>query len=59
MFNRKMKRKTSPLAKLTLQQVKRIRALGPAVSQTELARRFGVSQATISNILLHKNYRCV
>ncbi len=53
-------RKTSWLAKLTPAQVKKVRLLyQDGESQCHLARRFKVSQSTISNILSEKVYKGV
>lgn len=41
-----------PMAKLTLDEVKQIRAAEG--SQRQIAKRFGVTQATVSDILLRK-----
>lgn len=55
------KDKTSPLSKLSPDEVRAIRRLwkGRRLSQVALAFRYGVSQATISNIVTRKVYRRV
>ena len=42
--------------KLSPRQVREIRALGRDVTQTELAKRFGVSRSTIGKILHHQTH---
>lgn len=44
----------NPAAKLTLDQVTEIRQLAGSMSQTRIAKRYGVHQATISQIVLRK-----
>jgi len=54
------KRKVSWLAKLTPAQVRRIRqAYAQGTTMMKLAARYGVSQATISNIVRWKTYRTI
>lgn len=47
------------LAKLTPQQVRHIRTSYPKLTQTQLAAHYGVSQATISNVLRKRTYRAI
>lgn len=44
-------------AKLTYRQVQEIRSLASAASQYAIARRYGVSQSTVGNILRGKTWR--
>ena len=46
----------SPLAKLTEADVLNIRAIGKTLSQTEIASRFGITQTTVSKIILGKKW---
>ena len=47
----------NPRAKLTWEEVEEIRARRDACSQKELAEAFGVSVATINQILVHRTWR--
>jgi group I intron endonuclease len=49
----------APLAKLTAENVTEIRRLFGTVSQRAIAKRFGVSEATVSMIKTGKNWRYV
>jgi len=52
--------RVSPLALLTPQQVREIRRLiKDGVTQHEIARRFAISQPTVSNIVAGKVYKRV
>ena len=54
-------RKVSPVARFSPEKVREIRqqVKGGKVSQSEVARREGVSQAAISNLVNRKNYKRV